>query len=235
MAAASASRRSILSPAIRSTRPTWSSPDDLDARHAPRADAMVTACRASRSASHRRLRPGAVRRRRGRSSAPRMPADAARSPASSRRPSRRWKLGAAARADRGGDRADDPPAELRGRRRIRGHASWRPTPRTTRFFAPAPRDGHACSTCPAISRRGSSAPAQKRRGPRPLHLCRPGAVLLLPPRHPSRRAGLRPSRQCDCAMKKAVDRRAFGGTQAVQQAVLKLGGKTARAGWGVSG
>ena len=64
-------------------------------------------------------------------------------------------------------------------------------PANARFFKPGDRPGHSCSTSPA-----TSSPARARPASSPpisaLHLCRPGALLFLPPRHPPRRAGLRP-------------------------------------------
>ena len=49
-----------------------------------------------------------------------------------------------------------------------------------------------------IKARLERAEIARRRGPGPLHLCGTGAFLQLPPYHPSRRAGLRTPRQCDC-------------------------------------
>ena len=59
----------------------------------------------------------------------------------------------------GGARADDPPAELRGRAGIRERSS-RPTMARTNVFS-SPRHGRTmpCSTCPAISPPASPPPA----------------------------------------------------------------------------
>ncbi len=57
-----------------------------------------------------------------------------------------------------------------------------------------------CSICPATSRRGlRRAGIGRVEDLGSLHLCRSGALLQLPPLDPSRRAGLRPARQCDRA------------------------------------
>ena len=116
------------------------------ARRAPRADAHRDARAGPRHRRlHRRLRAGAVRRRasrRGRRRPCRLARRAHRR--RSRRRSPRWKSSAPrARASRAALGPTDPPAELRGRRRNSSTASWRPTPRTARFFAPAARAGHA--------------------------------------------------------------------------------------------
>ena len=60
--------------------------------------------------------------------------------------------------------------------------------------------GGASRPCAVRSRRlyrraAAAGGGRADRGPRPLHLCRRRAVLLLPPHHPPRRARLRPPRQ----------------------------------------
>jgi hypothetical protein len=63
----------------------------------------------------------------------------------------------------------------------------------TRYFAPSDRQGHAlfdlnAYTVDRLSRAGVTG-----RNGRPLHLCRRGPVLLLPPHHTPQGSGLRPA------------------------------------------
>ena len=58
-------------------------------------------------------------------------------------------------------------------------------PNTVRFFKPAQRPGHAMFDLAGyVVSRLRRAEVAADRGPRALHLCRSGAVLFLPPRHP---------------------------------------------------
>ena len=73
-------------------------------------------------------------------------------------------------------------------------------PNTVRFFKPASRPGHSMFDLAGyVVSQIAAGRDRGDRGPRPLHLCRSGAVLFLPPRHPSGRARLRPSYQRDRA------------------------------------
>ncbi len=135
----------------------------LAAAPRPRADGMATRRPGlALGDHHRRLRPGALRRSRGRRRRRRHAgwrgALAGVLEATLRAP---WRgLGAEARAHRRGARADDRPERLRGRARIRGAVPRRRTPANARFFRPtAPAPAMRCSTCPAISARGSRRPA----------------------------------------------------------------------------
>ena len=76
-------------------------------------------------------------------------------------------------------------------------ASPRPTPSNERFFSPG-RDGQPQFDLEAyVVARLAEAGVEPRRGARPRHLCRAGPLLQLPPRHPPRRADLRPPDQHD--------------------------------------
>ena len=73
-------------------------------------------------------------------------------------------------------------------------------PNTIRFFKPAKRPGHSMFDLAGyVVSRLRRAEVGGNRGPRALHLCRSGAVLFLPPRHPSGGTRLRPSYQRDRA------------------------------------
>ena len=125
-----------------------------------------------------------------------MPAGAARSPACSRRRSPRWKSSApTARriAAAIGPMIRQPNYEVGPEFVARFTAA---DAANARFFAAAARAGHAMFDLPGFIARASATRRHRRdRGPRALHLCRPGALLQLPPHHPPRRAGLRPPRQ----------------------------------------
>ena len=97
------------------------------------------------------------------------------------------KLGAERSAHQRRARADDPPAELRGRAGIRRALRRRQTPRTSASSRRRHATGHAMFDLPGyISVAARTRRNRKHRRPRPLHLCGPGALLQLPPHHPSR-------------------------------------------------
>ena len=199
----SASSRAAFSPPIRSTRRRSSVAETpWTQRGAPaRRRHRHAHARARHRRDHRRLRAGAARRSAGAaSSAPRMPAGAARlSGVIEATVAAMERLGAA----RGQIRAAIGPMirqanyevgpDLIARFAAEDRAS-------NRFFSPAPRDGHALFDLGGyVAARLDAGRRRPRRGSRALHLCRSGAVFQLPPRHPSRRGRLRPARQCDRA------------------------------------
>ena len=72
-------------------------------------------------------------------------------------------------------------------------------PDNERFFSPG-REGHHQFDLEAyVLARLAAAGVDPRRGARPRHLFRAGPLLLLPPRHPPRRARLRPPDLADRA------------------------------------
>ena len=103
----------------------------------------------------------------------------------------------------GGARADDPPAELRGRTGIRRPLHGRR--RNQRTFLPAlAAAGPRAFRSSRLHRRATRARRRRARGGcRPLHLCRSDAVLQLPPVDPPAGARLRASHQCHSAGKLA--------------------------------
>ncbi len=168
-------------------------------------------------ARHRRDAPPIAGRfcspsRRRASSAPRMPAGAARltgvveatvdgDGAARRRaqtnPRRAW--------------ADDPPAQLRSRPRSHRPLCRRGPRQRGRSSPGAARPATPCSISAATSRRGLRAGRRRpHRGCRPVHLRGSAALFQLPPRHPPRRGRLRPARQRHRACRQANSERATG-------------------------
>ena len=166
------------SPSTRCTAPTVVVARAPEPGDRPRADGMVTRRRASRSACYRRLRAGAVRRPpRPAWSAPPMPAGAARSRASSRRPSRPWRQLGARPAISTPRSALHRPALLRGRAGSAAAGACR-RPRERRVVRTRPR-----LRPPPVRPRGLRAPSpgarRDRASPRARrrHLRRRGPLL----------------------------------------------------------
>ena len=167
-------------------------------RERPRADGMVTRApgpRARRSPPRIAARCcSPIPRPASIGACPCRLARRARPACSRRRVAAMERLGARReRIDRGA-RADDRPERLRGRPGIRRRSSATPNAGHARFFEPASAPGHAMFDLPGyIGARLAAAGVGEFAD---LGLCTYSdeeRFLQLPPRHPPRRAGLRPA------------------------------------------